>query len=293
MLGAGACRGPHGVAVLRDFGSGAVACCRAGQRGCGGNTGNGRTVLWLVRSGNASVAAVTGHGCPPAVSTASRRQPRPRSPPTVTTTLGTPRARHSADTASGVVSAHRSGNRSASRSASSVQCRRGRVAERLGARRRGRPGAPACRPRRARRRTVSRPPRAARGPAWPTRSVACGVQVVGPHDLGRVLVALEVAEPGVDLRPERRRPRAVLVGAGAQDHVVLDLARDLQAEPGRHVARHPGRQRVLVRPLGGQDQEHAERPADLDDEDRILAGLLAVLRVAEQVLHSSNAASSG
>ncbi len=69
-----------------------------------------------------------------------------------------------------------------------------------------------------------------------------------------------------------------------EDHVVLDLAHDLEAEPRGHVAGHPGGQARLVRALGGDDQHHAERWADLDDELGVQPGGLAVLGVGEQVL---------
>ena len=230
----------------------------------------------LVRGGNGSVAAAGGHGWPAAAWTASRRQPRPRSPVTVTTTLTarrgraarrTPRRRWCLPTARGTA---RRGARRARPSAAP-----GAIAEHL-----EHVGQDVTLRRAvvlAERHAGQRPGRLADGPGALGRPLGVSVvQVVGPHDLGRVLLALQVAEPGVDLRPERGRPRAVLVRRRAQDHVVLDLAGDLQAEPGRHVPAHAGRQRLLVRPLRGQDQEHAERPADLDDEDRVLAGLLAV-----------------
>jgi hypothetical protein len=58
-----------------------------------------------------------------AASTSARRQPLSTRPNALTSTLGTPSARHSADTLSAVASYQRSGNRVARRAASTCQCR--------------------------------------------------------------------------------------------------------------------------------------------------------------------------
>ena len=64
----------------------------------------------------------------------------------------------------------------------------------------------------------------------------------------------QTAEPFVDLGSECGDPDHVLVGAGAEDHAVLGLARHLQAEPQAHVGADACRQGLRVRPLGGQYQ---------------------------------------
>ncbi|OLL89881.1 hypothetical protein Ae406Ps2_6394c [Pseudonocardia sp. Ae406_Ps2] len=109
------------------------------------------------------------------------------------------------------------------------------------------------------------------------------VQVRRAHDLGFVSGADEVADAFV-LLCEGGGPDPVLVGRGAEDHVVLGLAHDPQAEPGPDVRADPGGQRLGVRALCGEDEDDPHRRAALDDPGREAVGFVLEVGVGEQLL---------
>lgn len=110
------------------------------------------------------------------------------------------------------------------------------------------------------------------------------VEVEGADDLGGGSGADLVADTGVDLGAERRGLDPHLVRASTQDQSLVGWSISFDANRCDTFADTPVGSDALSRPLGGQDQEHAERPADADHEARIVGGLRPVPFVAEQVL---------
>ena len=239
------------------LGSGAATCCRAGQSGRRGKRSR-RIVFALVWGGNGSVAAVTGHGGRPPSGRRRGGIPRRACPPRDVHARHAAAA-HSADTASPLVPSHRSGNRSARRSASSAQWSREPPTTSSTSARTSRCGAVSSSPSAT---PDSVPAASRRARARLAALLGVGdVEVVGPHDL-------RACSPRPSGSRARRRSsagtwsrgRAVLVRRRAEDHVVFDLARDLQAEPrARRFLTRRWAGCLGVGPLGGQDQGHAER----------------------------------